>query len=42
MTAAGTVQDAADIALLREYEPIVRYNHGELFFPAAVEGYLAE
>jgi len=42
VSATGTVQDAADIALLREYEPIVRYNHGELFFPTAVEGYLAE
>ena len=42
MTTPGTVRDAADIALLREYEPIVRYNQGELFFPAAVDGYLAE
>lgn len=33
---------AADLALLRAYEPIVRYNRGELFFPTAVEGYLAE
>jgi hypothetical protein len=31
-----------DLALLRAYEPIVRYNEGELFFPTAVEGYLAE
>ncbi len=31
-----------DLDLLRAYEPIVRYNHGELFFPAAVDGYLAE
>ena len=42
MIGPGTVQDPADIALLREYEPIVRYNQGELFFPTAVEGYLAE
>jgi hypothetical protein len=31
-----------DLELLRAYEPIVRYNHGELFFPTGVEGYLAE
>jgi hypothetical protein len=30
-----------DLALLRAFEPIVRYNRGELFLPAAVEGYLA-
>ena len=32
---------ATDLALLKAFEPIVRYNDGELFFPAAVEGYLA-
>jgi len=31
-----------DLELLRAYEPIVRYTEGELFFPAGVEGYLAE
>ena len=31
-----------DLALLRAFEPIVRYNEGELFFPTGVEGYLAE
>ncbi len=36
------MQDQADIALLQQYAPIVRYNHGELFYPTAVEGYLAE
>src|SRR3954452_23568508 len=41
-TTTATVHDAADVALLRRYEPIVRYNQGELFFPTAVEGYLAE
>jgi hypothetical protein len=30
-----------DLALLRAFEPIVRYTRGELFFPAAVEPYLA-
>ena len=39
---ATSDQTAADIALLKRYEPIVQYNHGELFFPTAVEGYLAE
>jgi hypothetical protein len=39
---AGTAQEPADIALLKRFEPIVRYNHGELFFPTAVNGYLAE
>jgi hypothetical protein len=34
--------EAGDLALLRAFEPIVRYNEGELFFPANVEGYLAE
>jgi hypothetical protein len=34
--------EVGDLALLRAYEPIVRYNEGELFFPAAVEGYFAE
>jgi hypothetical protein len=41
MPAVGTFQDPADIELLKRYEPIVRYNHAELFFPTAVEGYLA-
>src|SRR4051794_10220861 len=39
--AATSEQTTADIALLKRYEPIVRYNQGELFFPTAVEGYLA-
>ena len=33
---------ATDLELLREYEPIVRYNHGELFYPTNVDGYLRE
>jgi hypothetical protein len=32
---------ADDLDLLRAYEPIVRYNFGELFFPTHVDGYLA-
>jgi hypothetical protein len=34
--------DAADLALLRRFEPIVKYTYGELFFPTGVPGYLAE
>lgn len=30
-----------DIELLRTYEPILRFTEGELFFPCAVDGYLA-
>lgn len=28
------------LALLRRYEPVVRYTQGEMFFPCAVDGYL--
>jgi hypothetical protein len=35
-------EDAPDLELLRAFEPIVRYNEGELFYPASVDGYLAE
>jgi hypothetical protein len=31
-----------DLELLRAYEPVIRYTDGELFFPSAVEPYLAE
>lgn len=31
-----------DLQLLRQYEPVVKYTQGELFFPAAVDGYVAE
>lgn len=33
---------ADDLALLRAYEPIVRYTAGELFLPTAVEPYVAQ
>jgi hypothetical protein len=29
-----------DLTLLRKFEPVVRFNQGELFFPSAVDGYL--
>ncbi|MBX3029871.1 MAG: hypothetical protein KF809_06900 [Chloroflexi bacterium] len=32
---------ATDLALLRRFEPVVRYTRGEQFFPAPVDGYLA-
>ena len=31
-----------DLALLRAYEPVLRYTAGELFLPTAVEAYLAK
>jgi hypothetical protein len=31
-----------DLALLRAYEPVVRYTNGELFFPTAVGPYVAQ
>ncbi len=39
---AAVTIDAADLALLRRFEPIVKYTYGELFFPTGVEGYFAE
>ncbi len=29
-----------DLDLLRQYEPVVRYTRGEMFFPTAIDGYL--
>jgi hypothetical protein len=40
--AAGESSAAADLALLRTYEPIIRYTRGELFFPTAVGPYVAQ
>ncbi|HEX2912364.1 MAG TPA: hypothetical protein VH186_16260 [Chloroflexia bacterium] len=31
-----------DFILLREYEPVIRYTRGELFFPMAVDPYLKQ
>ena len=36
-----TPLEQADLALLRAFEPIIRYTQGELFFPSAIEPYLA-
>jgi hypothetical protein len=50
-TATGRIADAttdaasragADLALLRAYEPVVRYTNGELFLPTAVGPYVAQ
>ena len=41
MSAVPTISEPGDLDLLRRYEPIVRYTEGELFFPAAVEDYVA-
>jgi hypothetical protein len=32
----------SDVDLLRRFEPIVRYTHGEFFFPMRVDPYIAE
>jgi hypothetical protein len=39
---AGESDVAADLDLLRGYEPVIRYTHGELFFPTAVGPYVAQ
>jgi hypothetical protein len=39
---AGGSDGAADLDLLRRYEPVVRYTRGELFFPTAVGPYVAQ
>jgi hypothetical protein len=39
---AGTDPQAAELALLRRFEPVVRYTKGERFFPFEVERYLCE
>ncbi|HEX6888832.1 MAG TPA: hypothetical protein VF143_12055, partial [Candidatus Nanopelagicales bacterium] len=33
--------EADDLALLRAYEPVVRFTQGEYFFPVSVAGYVA-
>ena len=39
--AAGTGA-ADDLQLLRRYEPVLRFTHGELFLPMSVESYLEQ
>lgn len=36
-----TVHEASDLELLRRYEPVVRYNRGELFYPTSVSDFVA-
>lgn len=48
MTAPGAVATtpahpvSEDEALLRRFEPILKFTHGELFFPTPATGYIAE
>lgn len=35
------IRDAGDEGLLRRFEPILRFTHGELFFPTPATGYVA-
>ncbi len=37
---AGDIPITSDINLLRCFEPVLRFTHGELFFPCAVDEYL--
>ncbi|MEZ4519961.1 MAG: hypothetical protein R3C44_25085, partial [Chloroflexota bacterium] len=32
----------SDLDLLRQFEPVIRYTQGEMFFPCAVDGFLAQ
>jgi hypothetical protein len=41
MMPAGTFRDG-DLALLRAYEPVVRFTNGELFLPTAVGAYVEQ
>ncbi len=40
-TATGDALPDGDMALLRAFEPVIRFTQGEMFFPSAVEPYLA-
>ncbi|MBV9203824.1 MAG: hypothetical protein JO037_00135 [Actinobacteria bacterium] len=40
MTSTGMGPGAADLLLLRRYEPVLRFTRGELFLPMPVEAYL--
>lgn len=40
MTFEGAGPDAADLSLLRRYEPVLRFTCGEFFLPMPVEAYL--
>jgi hypothetical protein len=40
MTDALTDSTTVEMDLLRKYEPVVRYTHGELFYPCAVDEYV--
>ena len=38
----ATAGSATDESLLQRFEPILRFTHGELFFPTPATGYIAE
>ncbi len=38
----GPLDPIADVALLRRFEPILRFTEGELFFPMPTDGYVAD
>lgn len=40
MDSDGTGPDAADLSLLRRYEPVLRFTRGEMFLPMSVDAYL--
>ncbi|HEY5434302.1 MAG TPA: hypothetical protein VIK13_03650, partial [Candidatus Limnocylindrales bacterium] len=40
-TTTGDTLPEGDRALLRSFEPVIRFTQGEMFFPSAVEPYLA-
>jgi hypothetical protein len=37
---AATEHDEEDLALLRRFEPVLRFTQGEMFFPTAADGYI--
>ena len=39
-TTAGRAEEVTDLALLRRFEPILRFTEGEFFLPTAVEEYV--
>jgi len=41
MSGPATDADATDLELLRRHEPLLRFTHGELFFPMAADSYVS-
>jgi hypothetical protein len=38
---ARVAGDGGDLELLRRHEPLLRFTHGELFYPMAAEAYVS-